>query len=158
MELTRRAGSHYIIGYGGTVKIAIIDIIWSERNIVGNLVGYNLVELWALAGQGRVQLYTRTDALDAVNLAMNDWATDGDLDAAFRAVRARVELLATEVTGSPGTTTASTWTPASGSGCLSTPPARPPGLGKPPVMHPDPQGLNGAGGQYGTVVSSTAPP
>jgi hypothetical protein len=39
MELTRRAGSHYIIGYGGTVKIAIIDIIWSERNIVGNLVG-----------------------------------------------------------------------------------------------------------------------
>jgi hypothetical protein len=38
VELTRQAGSHYI-GYGGTVKIATIDIIWSERNIVGNLVG-----------------------------------------------------------------------------------------------------------------------
>jgi hypothetical protein len=38
VELTRRAGSHYIIGYGGTVKIATIDI-WSEPNIVGNLVG-----------------------------------------------------------------------------------------------------------------------
>jgi NADPH:quinone reductase-like Zn-dependent oxidoreductase len=44
-NLTSRAGSHYIMGYGGTVKIATIDIISSERNIVGNLVGtYNLVE------------------------------------------------------------------------------------------------------------------
>jgi hypothetical protein len=29
-NLTRRAGSHYIIGYGGTVKIATIDIISSS--------------------------------------------------------------------------------------------------------------------------------
>jgi NAD+-dependent secondary alcohol dehydrogenase Adh1 len=35
-NLTRRAGSHYIIGYGGTVKIATIDIISSERNIDGS--------------------------------------------------------------------------------------------------------------------------
>jgi NAD+-dependent secondary alcohol dehydrogenase Adh1 len=36
VNLTRRAGSHYIIGYGGTVKIATIDIISSERNIDGS--------------------------------------------------------------------------------------------------------------------------
>ena len=73
-NLTRRAGSHYIIGYGGTVNVPTIDIISSERNIVGNLVGtYNdLAELMALTAQGKVQLHTRTYPLDAVNDAMND--------------------------------------------------------------------------------------
>ena len=73
-ELTRRAGSHYIIGYGGTVEVPTIDIISSERNIVGNLVGsYNdLAELMALTAQGKVQLHTRTYPLDAVNDAMDD--------------------------------------------------------------------------------------
>jgi NAD+-dependent secondary alcohol dehydrogenase Adh1 len=73
-DLTRRAGSHYIIGYGGTVNVPTIDIISSERNIVGNLVGtYNdLAELMALTAQGKVQLHTRTYPLDAVNDAMDD--------------------------------------------------------------------------------------
>jgi NAD+-dependent secondary alcohol dehydrogenase Adh1 len=76
-KLTRRAGSHYIIGYGGTVNVPTIDIISSERNIVGNLVGsYNdLAELMALTAQGKVQLHTRTYPLDAVNDAMNDLDT-----------------------------------------------------------------------------------
>jgi NAD+-dependent secondary alcohol dehydrogenase Adh1 len=73
-SLTRRAGSHYIIGYGGTVNVPAIDIISSERNLVGNLVGsYNdLVELMVLAAQGKVDLHTRTYPLDAVNDAMDD--------------------------------------------------------------------------------------
>ena len=73
-NLTRRVGSHYIIGYGGTVNVPTIDIISSERNIIGNLVGtYNdLAELMALTAQGKVQLHTRTYPLDAVNDAMND--------------------------------------------------------------------------------------
>jgi NAD+-dependent secondary alcohol dehydrogenase Adh1 len=73
-DLTRRAGSHYIIGYGGTVEVPTIDIISSERNIIGNLVGsYNdLAELMALTAQGKVQLHTRTYPLDAVNDAMDD--------------------------------------------------------------------------------------
>ena len=76
-NLTRRAGSHYIIGYGGTVNVPTIDIISSERNIIGNLVGsYNdLAELMVLAAQGKVKLHTRTYPLDAVNDAI------GDLDA-----------------------------------------------------------------------------
>jgi len=73
-NLTRRAGSHYIIGYGGTISVPAIDVISSERNIVGNLVGTytDLAELMALTAQGKVELHTRTYPLDAVNDAMDD--------------------------------------------------------------------------------------
>jgi NAD+-dependent secondary alcohol dehydrogenase Adh1 len=72
--LTRRAGSDFVIGYGGTVDIPAIDVISTERNVIGNLVGsYNdLVELMALAANGRVEMLTRTYPLDAVNEAMDD--------------------------------------------------------------------------------------
>jgi NAD+-dependent secondary alcohol dehydrogenase Adh1 len=70
--MTRRNGSHFIIGYGSNIDIATIDIISTERNIIGNLVGtYNdLAELMVLAQAGKVTLHTRTyplaDALDAL--------------------------------------------------------------------------------------------
>lgn len=72
--MTRDAGSHYVIGYGGTVNVPAIDIISTERNVVGNLVGsYNeLAELMALAAAGKVTLHTRTYQLEAVNDAMDD--------------------------------------------------------------------------------------
>jgi NAD+-dependent secondary alcohol dehydrogenase Adh1 len=72
--MTRRNGAHYVIGYGGTVNVPTIDVISTERNIVGNLVGsYNdLAELMVLAAQGKVTLHTRTYPLDAVNEAMDD--------------------------------------------------------------------------------------
>ena len=55
-RMTRRAGSHLVIGYGGAVDVATIDIISTERNIVDNLVGtYNeLAELMVLAQTGKV--------------------------------------------------------------------------------------------------------
>jgi NAD+-dependent secondary alcohol dehydrogenase Adh1 len=73
-NMTRRAGSHYIIGYGGSTNVPTIDIISTERNIVGNLVGtYNdLAELMVLTAQGKVRLHTSTYPLDAVNDAMDD--------------------------------------------------------------------------------------
>jgi len=70
--MTRRAGSYYVIGYGGTVEIPTLDIISTERNIIGNIVGtYNdLAELMALAQDGKVTLHTKvyplTEAADAV--------------------------------------------------------------------------------------------
>lgn len=72
--MTRRAGSDFVIGYGGTVDVPTIDVISTERNVVGNLVGsYNdLVELMALAADGRVEMLTRTYPLEAVNDAMDD--------------------------------------------------------------------------------------
>jgi len=74
LEMTRRAGSYYVIGYGGSIDIPTIDLISTERNIIGNLVGsYNdLDELMTLAAQGKVTLHTRTYPLTAVNEAMDD--------------------------------------------------------------------------------------
>lgn len=72
--MTRRAGSDFVIGYGGTIDVPTIDVISTERNVIGNLVGsYNdLVELMALAADGRVEMLTRTYPLEAVNDAMDD--------------------------------------------------------------------------------------
>jgi NAD+-dependent secondary alcohol dehydrogenase Adh1 len=73
-EMTRRAGSHFVVGYGSNLNVPTIDIISTERNIIGNLVGtYNdLAELMELTAQGKVTLHTRTYQLDEVNEAMDD--------------------------------------------------------------------------------------
>jgi NAD+-dependent secondary alcohol dehydrogenase Adh1 len=72
--MTARAGSYFVIGYGGTIQIPTLDIISTERNIIGNIVGtYNeLAELMALAQAGRVTLHTRTYPLDAAGDALAD--------------------------------------------------------------------------------------
>ena len=72
--MTRRAGSYFVIGYGGTLTIPTLDIISTERNIIGNIVGtYNeLAELMVLAQSGKVTLHTRTYPLDAAGDALAD--------------------------------------------------------------------------------------
>ncbi|HEY3611210.1 MAG TPA: NAD(P)-dependent alcohol dehydrogenase [Pseudonocardiaceae bacterium] len=72
--MTRRGGSHYVIGYGSNIDIPTIDLISTERNIIGNLVGtYNdLVELMVLAQAGKVTLHTRKYPLDAALDALAD--------------------------------------------------------------------------------------
>jgi NAD+-dependent secondary alcohol dehydrogenase Adh1 len=72
--MTRRGGSHYVIGYGSNIDVPTIDIISTERNIVGNLVGtYNdLVELMVLAQAGKVTLHTRKYPLNAALDALAD--------------------------------------------------------------------------------------
>jgi NAD+-dependent secondary alcohol dehydrogenase Adh1 len=74
VAMLRRAGSYFVIGYGGALNVPTIDIISTEINFVGNLVGtYNdLSELMTLAAQGKVVLHTQTYPLDAVNDAMDD--------------------------------------------------------------------------------------
>ena len=72
--MTRTGGSYYVIGYGGTLTIPTLDVISTERNIVGNIVGtYNeLAELMVLAQSGRVTLHTSTYPLDAAVEALAD--------------------------------------------------------------------------------------
>lgn len=72
----RRAGSYFVVGYGGTLSLATIDIISSEINVVGNLVGtYNeLAELMVLAQAGKVHLHTQTYPLTAFSDALADLA------------------------------------------------------------------------------------
>ena len=72
--MTRAGGSYYVIGYGGTLTIPTLDVISTERNIVGNIVGtYNeLAELMVLAQAGKVTLHTRTYPLDQAVEALHD--------------------------------------------------------------------------------------
>ena len=72
--MTRPTGSYYVIGYGGTLQIPTLDVISTERNIIGNIVGtYNeLAELMILAQNGRVTLHTKTYPLDAAADALHD--------------------------------------------------------------------------------------
>jgi NAD+-dependent secondary alcohol dehydrogenase Adh1 len=72
--MTGEAGSYFVIGYGGELHVPTLDIITTERNIVGNIVGtYNdLAELMALAQGGKVTLHTRTYPLGAAPDALSD--------------------------------------------------------------------------------------
>ncbi|HET9895617.1 MAG TPA: NAD(P)-dependent alcohol dehydrogenase [Streptosporangiaceae bacterium] len=72
--MTAPAGSYFVIGYGGTVHIPTLDIISTERNIIGNIVGtYNeLAELMALAQAGRVTLHTKPYPLADAQQALAD--------------------------------------------------------------------------------------
>ncbi len=74
LDMTRRAGDYHVVGYGENVDIATIDLISTERNIIGNLVGsYNdLVELMALAARGKVTLHTAKYRLDQFQDALDD--------------------------------------------------------------------------------------
>jgi NAD+-dependent secondary alcohol dehydrogenase Adh1 len=73
-NMTAPAGSYFVIGYGGTLQIPTLDIISTERNIIGNIVGtYNeLAELMALAQAGRVTLHTKAYPLTAAPDALAD--------------------------------------------------------------------------------------
>ncbi|WP_430420539.1 NAD(P)-dependent alcohol dehydrogenase [Methylibium petroleiphilum] len=74
LAMTRNAGTYYIVGYGGRIELPSIDMITSEKSIVGNLVGTyaELVELMALADRGRVHLATCEYALKDANQALLD--------------------------------------------------------------------------------------
>lgn len=76
IRMTRQAGDYLVVGYGEDVNVPTIDLVSNEINIVGNLVGsYNdLVQLMALAAQGKVQLHTQTYPLDDFQRALDDLA------------------------------------------------------------------------------------
>ena len=70
----RRAGSYYVVGYGGELRIPTIDVISTEVNFIGNLVGSfnDLAELMTLADQGKVTLHTARYALGDFESALAD--------------------------------------------------------------------------------------
>jgi NAD+-dependent secondary alcohol dehydrogenase Adh1 len=72
--MLRQAGNHYVVGYGENISVPTIDIVSSEIDIIGNLVGsYNdLQDLMALAARGAVTLHTQKYALDDFQKAIQD--------------------------------------------------------------------------------------
>ncbi len=74
IAMTCNDGYYYVIGYGGRIDLPTIDMITSEKTIVGNLVGTyaELNELMSLADRGLVQLKTKEYKLSAANDALHD--------------------------------------------------------------------------------------
>ena len=74
LNMTRPGGYFYIVGYGEEIKILAVDVIFTERNIIGNLVGTwsELYELMELADKGLVKLSMAEYRLDDANKALHD--------------------------------------------------------------------------------------
>ncbi|GAA0603749.1 NAD(P)-dependent alcohol dehydrogenase [Kribbella sandramycini] len=74
IRMLRRAGDYHVVGYGEDVVVPTIDIISTEINLIGNLVGsYNdLCDLMALAARGAVTLHTTKYPLDDFQQALDD--------------------------------------------------------------------------------------
>src|SRR5215207_544590 len=74
VDLLKRKGYYFVIGYGGTLEVPTMRIILTEINFIGNLVGSfnDLVELMDLAAQGKVRLHTSSYPLDEINAAISD--------------------------------------------------------------------------------------
>jgi NAD+-dependent secondary alcohol dehydrogenase Adh1 len=74
VRMLRRAGDYHVVGYGENIDVPTIDIISTEINFVGNLVGsYNdLCELMVLAARGLVRLHTTKYPLDRFQDALDD--------------------------------------------------------------------------------------
>jgi NAD+-dependent secondary alcohol dehydrogenase Adh1 len=63
-----------VVDDGGTLEVPTMQIILTEINFIGNLVGsFNeLVELMDLAAQGKVRLHTSSYPLADINTAIED--------------------------------------------------------------------------------------
>ena len=72
--MTRDMGSYYVIGYGEDINVSAFEMITTEKNIIGNLVGTwaELTELMALADKGKVNLTTQEYGLANANQALQD--------------------------------------------------------------------------------------
>ncbi|HLG76264.1 MAG TPA: zinc-binding dehydrogenase, partial [Ktedonobacteraceae bacterium] len=77
VAMLKRAGSYYIVGYGGLLNVPTMQITATEVNFVGNLVGtYNdLVELMTLVAQNKITLHTTVYPLSAANEAFHALAS-----------------------------------------------------------------------------------
>jgi NAD+-dependent secondary alcohol dehydrogenase Adh1 len=73
-HMTAPAGSYFVIGYGGELRIPTLDFVAGEKNIVGNIVGTytDLAELMVLAQAGKVTLHTQQYRLDEAVSALHD--------------------------------------------------------------------------------------
>ena len=72
--VTRRGGHYYLVGYGGRLTISTLEMIRSEKTVVGVLGGTfsDLKELLTMVDRGLVTLTTREYALNNANKALRD--------------------------------------------------------------------------------------
>lgn len=72
--MTGPAGSLFVIGYGGELRIPTLDFVAGEKNVIGNIVGTyrDLVELIVLAESRKVTLHTQKYPLESALDALHD--------------------------------------------------------------------------------------
>ncbi|MFC4766746.1 NAD(P)-dependent alcohol dehydrogenase [Effusibacillus consociatus] len=72
LEMLRKGGTYYVVGYGGTVKVPSLNLINNEISIVGSLVGnYNeLYQLMELHARGKVKLHSAKYSIDEANAVL----------------------------------------------------------------------------------------
>ena len=73
--MLRQGGTHFIVGYGGEIKIPTAHMIINEIAVAGCLVGnyMELVELMELNAERRVNIHAQEYALDNINAAITDF-------------------------------------------------------------------------------------
>jgi len=69
VKMLRKGGTVIVVGYGGTISVKAIDMIFSEYSVLGSLVGNwdELRELIELTRQKKIRVITRKGKLDEVN-------------------------------------------------------------------------------------------
>jgi NAD+-dependent secondary alcohol dehydrogenase Adh1 len=69
LAMLARRETYSLVGYGGTLSVASLDMVENERTAIGNLVGSwpDLWEVLQLHAAGRIRLRTETHPLEAVN-------------------------------------------------------------------------------------------
>jgi NAD+-dependent secondary alcohol dehydrogenase Adh1 len=74
-QMLRQGGTHYIVGYGGEVRIPTVHMVIQEIAVAGSLVGnyIELVELMELNAEGRVNLHAQEYKLSQINQAIDDF-------------------------------------------------------------------------------------
>jgi NAD+-dependent secondary alcohol dehydrogenase Adh1 len=74
LAMTRVGGQYLVIGYGGIVSIPAMDLMATERRIIGNVGGtyLELKELLALFEAGAVNIRVQEYPFDQVNQALTD--------------------------------------------------------------------------------------
>jgi len=73
IELLRRGGVYSLVGYGGTISVASVAMIATEKTVQANLVGTwpDLYELIQLHARGRLQLRVETHPLSEINAVLD---------------------------------------------------------------------------------------
>jgi NAD+-dependent secondary alcohol dehydrogenase Adh1 len=71
MAMLRPGGAYVVIGYGGTLEVPTMEFL-TEKRVIGNVGGTSaeMMELLALASQGKIRLETIQYRLDGINEAI----------------------------------------------------------------------------------------
>ncbi|WP_252315026.1 NAD(P)-dependent alcohol dehydrogenase [Sinobaca sp. H24] len=69
MEMLKKGGHYFVVGYGGALHVPSLDVINNELNIIGSLVGNytQLYELMKLHAKGKVKLHSTSYPMSEAN-------------------------------------------------------------------------------------------